>query len=130
MASPYPPARQPSQQVVSEFRKKITFTDNGKVVVVGTIPAGALILKPLSGVQVATAFNAGTANVLDIGHLADDDFFATDLALGTVTFVPLDELVTMKVTSDTTIIATPALSGTAATAGEADVVICFIAAEG
>lgn len=125
-----PPARVPTQQVVGYLRKNVTFADNGSAVVVGTLPAGAQIHKAASGVFVNTAFNAGTTNVLDIGTTANDDLYGTDLALGSIAFVPLDEAVSMKVAADTTITATVALSGTAATAGDAEVVICFIAAEG
>jgi hypothetical protein len=72
--------------------------------------------------------------VLDIGRSAatggvsaDDDFYATDLAMGSIAFVPLDEAVTMAVAADTTITATLALSGTAATAGSAEVFIAYMA---
>lgn len=131
MASPYPPARVPTQQVVSYLRKKITFADNGVAKVVGTIPAGALILKPMSGLQVITVFNAGTNNYIDVGTTADDDLFGTDLSGAALAFVPLDEAIGgYRVSADTTITATVGLTGTAATTGEAEVVICYIAAEG
>ncbi|MEP9368661.1 hypothetical protein [Xanthobacter sp. VNH20] len=124
----YPPARVPTQQVVSYLRKGFTFSDNGSVLVLGTIPAGALIIKPMSGVMVTTVFNAGSTNVLDIGTTADDDLFGTDLALGTAAFVPLDEAIGgYAVAADTTLTATPALSGTAATTGAGEIVICYVA---
>ena len=130
MAS-YPPARVPSQQVISYLRKKITYADNGKALVVGTIPAGALIIKPMSGMQVTTVFNAGTNNYVDIGTTADDDLFGTDLSGAALAFVPLDEAIGgFRVAADTTITATVGLTGTAATAGEAEVVICYAAVEG
>ena len=120
-------ARVYHQQMVHFLRKTIAYTDNGSAIAVGTIPAGSLILKAASGVHVTTAFDAGTGNVLDVGPTTNDDLWGTDLALGTATFVPLDEAVGgFLVTSDTDIIATPALSGTAATAGSAEVVICYI----
>lgn len=122
-----PEARQYHQQVVHFLRKSITFANNGKAVTVGKIPAGSLILRPVSGVHVTTAFNAGSTNVLDIGSSDNDDLFGTDLALGTTTFVPVDETVGgFLVASDTTITATVALSGTAATAGAGEVVIAYI----
>lgn len=126
MASP----RQYHQQMVHYLRKSISYTDDATEVTVGWIPSGSLILKPLSGVAVTTAFNAASGNVLDIG--ADDgnddpDEWGTDLALGTTTFVPLDEAIgTYLTTADTEITASVALSGTAATAGAAEVVICYI----
>lgn len=120
------PARQYHQQMVHYLRLGLVFGDNGVAKTVGVIPAGALILKALSGVQVTTVFNAGTTNVLDIGTSADDDLFATDLAMGALAFVPLDEAVSPLVAADTTITATLGLTGTAATTGAAIVVIAFI----
>lgn len=120
-------ARNFNKQVVHYLRKSIVFGDNGVARTVGVIPAGSLILKPDSGVHVTTAFNAGTSNTLNVGTSADDNLFGTLLALGTTTFVPLDENVGgYLVTSDTTITATVVLSGTAASAGAGEVVICYI----
>lgn len=127
-------ARMPTEQVVAYIRKTIVFGDNGVAKVIGVIPAGSVIIKSMSGASVNVAFNAGTTNVLDIGRSAatggvsaDDDFYATDLAMGTIAFVPIDEAVTMAVAADTTITATLALSGTAATAGSAEVFIAYMA---
>lgn len=120
------PARDVFEHVVHYIAKDFTFNDNGKVLTIGTIPAGALILKALSGATVNTVFNAGTTNVLDIGTTADDDLYGTDLALGTAAFVPLDEVVSYKVTADTTFTATVALSGTAATTGAGVVSIAYL----
>ena len=120
------PARDRFSHDVHYIAVAFTYADNGKVLKVGTIPAGALILKAASGVHVNVVFNAGTGNVLDIGTSADDDFLATDLALGTIAFVPIDEAVTMRVAADTQITATPALSGTAATTGEGVVSIAYL----
>jgi hypothetical protein len=124
------PGRQYHQQMVHFLRKSIVFGDNGTELTVGWIPEGALIVKPMSGVHVVTAFNAGTGNVLDVG--ADDgnddpDEWGTDLALGTTTFVPLDEAIgTYRASAATEVTCTVALSGTAATTGEAEVVIAYI----
>lgn len=120
------PARDLFEHVVHYIAVAFTFEDNGKVLKVGTIPAGAQILKALSGVTVNTVFNAGTGNVLDVGTSADDDLYGTDLALGTAAFVPLDEAVSYRVTSDTEITATVALSGTAATTGAGVVSVAYL----
>ena len=120
------PARQYHTQQVHYLRKSITFADDDVTVTVGVIPAGAVILPAASGVIVTTVFNAGTANVLDIGTTADPDLYATDLALGTLGQVTLDEAVSFLVSADTTITATPALTGTAATTGAGEVVIAYI----
>lgn len=113
------------QAMVHYLRKDFTYEDNGSVLVIGEIPAGSVICKALSGVDVQVAFDAGTTNVADIGTSANDDLYGTDLALGSIAAVPLDEGVSMKVASDTELTITPALSGTAATAGQASAIIAY-----
>ena len=110
---------------VHYVHKAITFA-SAAATVIGVVPSGSLILKALSGVQVNVAFNAATTNVLDIGSSANDDLYGTDLALGTITFVPLDEAVTMLLAADTTFTCTYAQTGTAATAGEGVALIAYI----
>lgn len=121
-------ARQFHTQQIHYLRKSISYTDDGTTVTVGTIPAGSLVLKPISGVAVTTVFNAGTTNVLDIGPSTDSgtDLWATDLALGSLAFVPLDEAVTNLVTVDTVVQAAVDLTGTAATTGAAEIIIAYI----
>lgn len=121
-------ARQFHTQQIHYLRKSITYADDGTTVTIGTIPAGSLVLKPISGVAVTTVFNAGTTNVLDIGPSTDSgtDLWATDLALGTLAFVPLDEAVTSLVSVDTIVQAAVDLTGTAATTGAAEIIIAYI----
>ena len=120
-------ARNYNKQLVHYLRRTVGFADNGVALAMGTIPAGSLILKPMSGVHVVTVFNAGTTNTLNVGTDANDDLFGTLLALGTATFVPLDEAIGgFRVDADTDITATVVLTGTAATTGEAEVVIAYI----
>jgi hypothetical protein len=125
-------ARQLATQQIHYLRCGISFADNGVAKVVGIIPAGSQMVNLISGVFVREVFNAGTTNVLDIGTSANDDLYGTDIALGTKAFVALDEAATATdvntwyVTADTTITATVALSGTAATTGLAEVVIAYI----
>lgn len=124
-------ARQFPWQVVHYLRKNVQSPrDKGKVLTVGTIPAGSLIVKPMSGVQVVTAFTDGTNKLIDIGFYdsatTDDDYFGTDLSLAAATFVPLDEAVGLfRVANDTVITATPDLTGTAGV-GEGEIVIAYI----
>lgn len=121
------PARNAGYQNVQYLREDITFADNGVAKVIGRIPANSLILKPISGMQVTTVFNAGTNNYVDIGTTADDDLFGTDLSGAALAFVPLDEAIGgFLVAADTTITATVGLTGTAATTGAATVVIAFL----
>jgi hypothetical protein len=119
-----PPARVLPYQAIHYIEATLTF--NSGVVTIGTLPAGAHIVKPISGAAVNVAFNAGTNNHIDIGTTANDDLFATDLAGGTIAFVPFDEAVTQIVTEDTTFTATYAQTGTAASAGSARIVISYI----
>lgn len=119
------PARDALYQNIQYLKKKIVFGDTGAKVI-GTAPAGAIILKPISGLQIVTVFNAGTANVIDIGTTADDDLYGTDLSGTAVAFVPLDEAVSTYLTADTTFTVTPGLTGTAATTGEAWAIIAYI----
>jgi len=111
---------------VHYLAKDFTFADDGSVLSLGYLPAGAVIIKPMSGVAVHVAFNAGTTNVLDIGTAANDDLYGTDLALGSIAFVPLDEAVSMAVAADTLVTATVDLTGTAATTGSGTVIIAYV----
>lgn len=117
-------ARENTTQQVHYLRKDIVFGDTGEQIV-GILPAGALIIKPISGVDVQVAFNNGTTNTLNVGTSANDDLYGTALATGAIAFVPLDEAVSLKVAVDTVITATQAVSGTAASAGAASVVIAY-----
>lgn len=119
------PARNDLYQCIQYLRKDFVFGDNGRVLKVGTLPANAVIMKAISGVNVSTVFNAGTGNVLDIGTADDDDLFGTDIALGTAGLIPLDEAVSEFVSVDTEITATVVLTGTAATTGAGQIVIAY-----
>lgn len=126
-ASPGTTARAYHTQQVHYLRKSIAHTDDdGPALTVGILPAGATIIKPISGVQVDTVFDAGTTNTLNIGTTADDNLYGTLLALGAATFVPLDEAVGLTVAVDTTITATVVLTGAASTAGAGEVIIAYI----
>lgn len=117
-------ARRHTTQQIHYLRLDFTYEDTGALSV-GVLPAGALIHKPLSGVDVQVAFNNGTTNTLNIGTRANDDLYGTALSTASIAFVPLDEAVSMKVTADTEIIATQAVSGTAASAGQGSVIIAY-----
>lgn len=122
------PARQFHEQQVHYLRRTITFADVGLTLDVGTIPAGSIILRPISGVAVTTAFNGGTSSTLDVGPSTDSgtDLYATAITLAALNFVALDETVTNLVTVDTRIQCDITVTGAAATAGVAEVIICYI----
>lgn len=126
-------ARQYQTHQVHYLRKEFTFADAGVRLTVGTIPAGAVIHKAMSGVDVDIAFTAGTNKQLDVGKLSpvdDDDFWGTDLSLASIAFVPLDEAVSFKVAADTVVTCTPDLTGSGNTAGSATVVIAYTVKDG
>lgn len=111
-----------------QFREKyFTFADDGLTLDIGNIPVGAMIVKPISGIHVIEAFNAGTTNVADIGPSTDTDLWATDLALGTIGFIPLDEAVSNVVGNGQGLAQVAVdLTGSAATTGKARAMIAFI----
>jgi hypothetical protein len=120
-------ARDLGIQAVHYMRKGITFADKGTTVVVGTLPAGAMLLKALSGVYVTTAFG-GTTPTLDVGPTSDSghDLWASALALGSLGYITLDEAASAYavVASDTEVSAD--YNGTDDVAGAAEIVICYI----
>lgn len=115
------------KQLVHYLRKTVNFADDGKAYVkVGVIPAGSLILKPASGIHVTTVFNGGT-NIMHVGTPGNTDLFGTSLALGTATFVPLDEAIGgFLCAAETTVVAEVVLTGAAASAGSGEVIIAYI----
>lgn len=120
-------ARQYPTQQLHYLRKSISYTQNGTTVTIGTIPGGSLLVKPISGVSVNVAFDGDSSNVLDIGPSTDSgtNLWMTSGSLASIAFVPLDEGVTMLVTSDT-IVKCLVTSTASAAAGTAEVVICYI----
>lgn len=119
-------ARDYQMQVIHYIRKDITYADHGSTLTIGTIPAGAQIIKAISGVYVNVAFNAVGADTLDIGPSTDigTDLWATALDCSLIGFVPLDEAVTLVVSSDT--IVQCDLTSSGSTAGTGVVVIAYI----
>jgi hypothetical protein len=118
--------RQYHQQMIHYLRKDFTYADTGKNLLMGAIPAGSLIIKPISGINVHTAFNGSGTDLVDIGTLADPDLYATDLAAGSVGFAALDEAVSMYVAVDTDLYVTFTDTNGDATAGVAQAIIAFI----
>lgn len=122
-----PAAREYHTQQTHYLRKAVTFANDGTAVTVGKLPAGAVVLD--AGVVVTTAFNAGTSNTIDVGTSADDNGFASAIALGTVGKIAADDLATsddLYSASEVEITATVNLTGTAATAGSAIVYVEYL----
>ena len=120
-------ARDYQMQMIHYLRKTITYADNGTTVTIGTIPAGAVLVKPISGVAVSVAFNGNTTNTLDIGPSTDSgtNLWMTVGALGSIAFVPLDEAVTNVVSVDT-VVQAAVVSTAGASAGSGEIIIAYI----
>lgn len=119
-------ARQLPFQAINFLRKSISEADEGTTVTVGILPAGATIIGPISGIQLNVAFN-GTSPIADIGVSGTAERFASDLALGTIAFVPLDVTNALRtLAADTTILCAVSATGNDSTAGTGEVIICYI----
>ena len=123
-------AREYQSHMMHYLRKDFTFADAGLALVVGILPAGAVMHKNLCGVDIQVAFTAATNHQLDIGTPANDDLYATNLELNAIDFIEMDEAVSLKVAVDTTIIATPDLTGASNTAGAGSVIIAYSVRDG
>jgi len=116
------PARQLHTQQTHYLRKRVNFNDSNISggVIMGTLPAGAMLLS--IAVRVNTAFNAGTTNALNIGTSAGGTQVGTDAATAGARFPTVPNL---SFASDTDIYVAYAQTGTAATTGQADIVIAY-----
>ena len=110
----------------ADFNVAEVDVSGGKTKTLGVIPAGSVILKPISGIAVHVAFDDTT--VVDFGPSTDSgyDLWATDMVTTSITFVPLDEGVTNKVYVDTTVVCTVIPAGTSVTVGALSAVVCYI----
>jgi len=123
------PARNSGDQTINYLRAPITFTNLGTVsiVQVGTVPAGAIVLRAY--VVVNQVFNWGTNNLLKVGIVGSDASIissASLTALGNIAATAvLTAAATITPTVDTQIIVTSLATGTQATTGSGFVVIEF-----
>jgi len=110
-------------QMVHCFRKRVNYNDAniGSGVLFGTVPAGAMIV--LQAVRVNTAFNAGTTNALNVGTAAGGTQLFTDAATAGARSPAIANL---SFAVDTDLFVQYAQTGTAATAGQADIVVGFM----
>ena len=117
------PARQLHTQQIHYLRKRVNYNDSaiGTGVVMGTLPAGAMIVT--QNVRVSTAFNAGTTNALNVGTAAAGTQVFTDAATAGARSPTIANL---SFASDQDLYVTYAQTGTAATAGVADIVIGYV----
>ena len=118
-------ARDAGYQNVQYFRKRLQYSD-GVLTQKFRIPAGAIILAPLSGVDVQTVFNFGTNNRVQIGDASNASKYGLNLSLTALGFVAMGVAIGHKVTVDTDIIVTTDVTGTVGTTGDAEAFIAFI----
>jgi hypothetical protein len=116
-------ARQLHMQQIHYFRKRVNYNDAaiGTGVVFGTLPAGAMIVT--QNVRVSTAFNAGTTNALNVGTTAGGTQLFTDAATAGAR---LPTIASLTFAADSDLFVQYAQTGTAATAGQADIVIGYV----
>lgn len=123
-------ARKNYQRDVGYIAKNFSFNTPGIEVAanicVGTLPAGCMLIQTY--IRVKTAFNAVTTNVIIVGTTADTDHFveAADVAEGSTGLTISDRNLGEVYTSDTKVWVQYSQTGTAATTGEADVVLTYI----
>lgn len=122
--------REPVTQQVPYFRAAIAYNTlnisvAGKVPL-GTLPAGAIVTDLL--IRISEAFNAGTSNEITIGTADDDDSLLTSVDLDELEVDTTEAFVAKgyKVTVDTPLFIKYTQTGTAASAGAADIMLTFI----
>jgi hypothetical protein len=119
------PARDAGYQNVQYFRKRVQFSDTTTTFTF-RIPAGSIILAPISGVDVQTVYNAGTNNRVQIGIAGAVSKYGLNVSMAALGFAPMAVAVGHKVTVDTDVLFTIDVTGTAATTGDAELVLAFI----
>lgn len=104
------------------FRKRVNYNDVGVAagVFFGTLPAGAMIIG--LHCRVNTAFNAGTTNALNVGTTAGGTQIFTDAATAGHRLPTIPNL---QFATDTDMFVQYVQTGTAATAGQADIVVAY-----
>ena len=94
-----------------------------QVATLGIVPSGARIFSVL--VQVTEAFNAGTTNVVTVGHTATTDAYADSSLITEGTPGAYVTYLQTALTADTTVNAYYSCTGGAPTTGSADVTLLY-----
>lgn len=126
-----PPARQDPRQVLNTLTKTVNFGDVGiasGVAFANSLPQGAFIVDVL--VEIVVAFNAGTTNVLTVGTNTPTNnniVNAADVneAVTAVTSVTRGLGRSLAAAAEAPIFAMYTQTGTAATTGQAVIVITY-----
>lgn len=122
--------RELALQVPHVLRYRVTFADEGDVVDIGRIPAGASVIS--GGVHIVTAFD--DTSTIDVGFrdgssTDDPDAYGSALVATAVGFIALDGLATTANIQQTSeaVVTVSVNDGTgASTAGVADVIVVYV----
>lgn len=122
--------RQTHHNLVHYLRGSISFDSTGAStgVLIGTLPAGAHVLQ--TSVNVKTAFDAGSTNVLVVG--TNSSSYNDLMGTATVTegtpgyYASAPVAAITKPTADLPVYAKYTQTGTAATAGAAEIVVTYV----
>lgn len=117
------PPRQLQTQQIHFLRKATTFADNGTLVNIGVIPAGSVVLPPLSGINVSTGFT-GSPQSAHYGPSTSTSLWGAAMALSATTFVPGTATASYLVAVDT--IVQGFVTTTAAGAGIGQWIVSYI----
>jgi hypothetical protein len=120
----YQPRKVADAPVVNAIRVPVVFGANGATTTASAqIPANSVVISCVCAVT--TAFNAATTNTLKVGDgTTDNKFMATgDITAGSIGGNA--KHLGLMVTADSPVVVTYNQSGTAATAGAAEVVITY-----
>ena len=128
-AATVPPPRQDPRQVSNTLKKTVNYNDAGissGVAFDNSLPLAAFILKVV--VEIVTAFNATTTNVLTVGTNSttyNDIVNAADTNEGAIGVTEVTRALgrSLAATADKVVYAKYTQSGTAASAGQAIIVI-------
>ena len=118
---------QQGNYLIHGLRKDVAYSvASGEAIKIGTLPKGAIVLRTVSGVT--EAFDAGTTNVLIVGTAADDDALVAaggvdETAVAVTSVAPATLAGNVAASADTDIYVEYTQSGSAATAGNASVVV-------
>lgn len=93
----------------ADFNATEADASGGTTKTVGILPAGACMVKAISGFEVHVPFDDTT--VVDIGTSDTGDLYATNLVTTSRGTIPIDENVTNKVYVDTTVVCNVAGNG-------------------